>query len=341
VGGFDEAFAMAGGGYANLDLFERLASSPDVHLVTILGEGSFHQVHGGTTTNLPDIEQRHEMLVEFSTHFEQLRGRPFRGPRRQMHFVGTMRPEAARTRPRRRSVPNPFKAGAADDSFPTAPLPMPRDLRLEFTDAYWRTLRWQETTWLDHNVERPPTDLFAYQELLSRTRPDVVVEIGTGTGGRAYFLATILDLLGNGRVVSIDKSAPKESTSERPTHPRITYIHGEPLDPAVIAQVHELAGPEPNGLLILASRSAAYRTTHEFRAYQDLIPVGSYAIFEDTVINGHPVWTEFGPGPSEAVRGIVQRRGDFASDLSMDKYAPSFNPGGFLKRVNDATRSSS
>ena len=49
---------MPGGGYANLDLFERLAVTPGVTLATILGEGSFHQVHGGTTTNQPDADER-------------------------------------------------------------------------------------------------------------------------------------------------------------------------------------------------------------------------------------------------------------------------------------------
>ena len=47
VGGFDENFSMPGGGFANLDLYERLGSSPDVTVVSIIGEGSFHQLHGG------------------------------------------------------------------------------------------------------------------------------------------------------------------------------------------------------------------------------------------------------------------------------------------------------
>jgi cephalosporin hydroxylase len=330
VGAFDEAFSMAGGGYANLDLYERLASSPDVRLATILGEGSFHQVHGGATTNLPDIADRHFRLSEYARHFEDLRGRPFRGPRKQLHYVGTMRPEAARTRPRRRSVPNPFKAGVAPGGgVPTEPHPLPRELRQEFTEAYWNTLNWQETEWLDQSVPRPPADLFAYQEILSRVRPGHVVEIGSGNGGRAFFLATIFDLLGEGQVVSIDPEDP----AERVQHPRVTYVVGDTLDPAIIGRVQELVGPEPDAVLILGSRTSAYRTTHEFRAYQSLVPLGSYAVFEDTVVNGHPVWTEFGPGPSEAVRGIVEARSDFASDLSMGKYAPSFNPGGFLKRV--------
>ena len=54
VGAMDHDFNLPGGGFANLDFFERMTTSPRINLVTILGEGSFHQVHGGTTTNAPE-----------------------------------------------------------------------------------------------------------------------------------------------------------------------------------------------------------------------------------------------------------------------------------------------
>jgi hypothetical protein len=56
-GGFDESFAVPGGGFANLDIFERLASAADVTTVTVIGEASFHQVHGGVTTNVGHPER--------------------------------------------------------------------------------------------------------------------------------------------------------------------------------------------------------------------------------------------------------------------------------------------
>ena len=62
VGGFDESFSMAGGGYANLELYERLGTSPDITVATIIGEGSFHQVHGGTTTNQTDAAERRDRV---------------------------------------------------------------------------------------------------------------------------------------------------------------------------------------------------------------------------------------------------------------------------------------
>ena len=67
IGGMDESFTMPGGEYANLDLYERVASAPDVVLVSLLGEGSFHQLHGGTTTNEEDVDARKRPTRRIST----------------------------------------------------------------------------------------------------------------------------------------------------------------------------------------------------------------------------------------------------------------------------------
>jgi cephalosporin hydroxylase len=209
---------------------------------------------------------------------------------------------------------------------------MPTDLRAEFVDAYWNTLAWQQSVWLGQTVPTPPTDLFAYQELVSQVRPEWIIETGTGNGGRAHFLATICDLLGEGQVVSIDENV----VEGRPEHARLTHIEGDPTKGPTLKSVRELVGPTPRGLVILGSRGSAGRTITEFRLYEQFVPVDSYVVVEDTVVNGHPVWPDFGPGPAEAVKGVVESRGDFVADLSMAKYGLSFNPGGFLKRVREA-----
>jgi cephalosporin hydroxylase len=206
---------------------------------------------------------------------------------------------------------------------------MPEELDAEFTDAFWRTLAWDETTWLGHHVGRPAGDLLAYQELLARVRPDWVVETRTGDGGRALYLASIFDLLGHGQVVSIDA----EPRPDRPEHPRVTYLTGRPWDDAVVRQVRELVGEPPRALVILGARASRQHVVREFETYAPLVPVGSYVVIEDTIVNGHPVWASHGAGPGEAVSSIVNARGDFVSDAAMEKHAPTFNPGGFLRRV--------
>ena len=174
VGGFEERFSMAGGGYANLELYERLGSSPDATVCSILGEGSFHQVHGGTTTNQTDAAERRSRVFGYGRHYADLRGRAFRGPGKPIHFVGRITTGAARrTKPRRLSTRVFGESAEAIDGRPDRPTPVPDDLRWGFTEAVWRNLPWRDTTWLGAPIHTAPTDLLAYQEIVSRVRPDL------------------------------------------------------------------------------------------------------------------------------------------------------------------------
>ena len=70
--GWTRASRSPGGGFVNLDFFERMVGTPGVNLVTMLGEGSFHQVHGGTTTNVAEPD---ELVRAYEDQYEELRGR--------------------------------------------------------------------------------------------------------------------------------------------------------------------------------------------------------------------------------------------------------------------------
>jgi cephalosporin hydroxylase len=331
VGSFDESFSMPGGGYANLDFYERVGSTPGVNVVTMLGEGSFHQLHGGTTTNQEDASGRRQRIVSYADHYKDIRGRAYKGPAKTIHYVGTMSPAALRTRSRRMSATAFLEAriSTGPDGRPTGPSPIPQDFRTDFIDAFWHSLAWRETTWLGKPVYKAPTDLFVYQELLARVRPDWVIETGTVGGGRALFLASICDLLDHGQVVSVDARLPENG----PRHPRLSYVEGMPHETETVRKVIEIVGDQPNAMVILGSCGSHMRMIEEFEAYQRMVPAGSYVVMEETIVNGHPVWPGFGGGPMEAVKRILAAHGDFAVDPKMEKYALTFNPLGFLKRT--------
>jgi cephalosporin hydroxylase len=332
VGGFDEGFAMAGGGYTNLELYERLAASPEVQVVMIIGEGSFHQLHGGTTTNLSSTGERRDRVYSYSDHYAELRGRRFSSHEKPIQYVGSFPVEAARRTRSRRMTATAFAADPereAPDSLTAAPRPIPDELRTAFIESYWQNQGWRHTRWLGHPLESAPTDLVTYQEIIHEVAPEWIVETGTARGGRAAFLASICDLEDRGRVVSIDRHL----RDDLPRHPRVTYLEGEAHEPDVAALVREMVGPDPRALVILGTRGKAMRMHREFDAYAPLVPVGSYLIVEHTVLNGYPVQGSFGPGPHEAVRRILTLNGDFVADLERDRHGVTFNPGGYLRRI--------
>jgi cephalosporin hydroxylase len=331
VGGFDESFDMPGGGYANLDLYERLTQTPGVTPASIIGEGTFHQFHGGTTTNVGDQTARRERLVSYRLQFEELRGRPLAGGDRPVHYVGAIGTLAARRTRSRRRVKLGFDAMREPMNVGEAPVPVTDELKLAAIEAVWDHQAWRNATWLGHRVNRYPADLHVYQELLATLRPGVVVVSGDddGLGGRALFLASVCDQLGQGRVVAVGEG----DASARSDHARVTHLVGAPESPGVADQVATLAPPgPPNGLVILGL-GATDRVVAAFERYAPLVPVGGYVVVENTVVNGRPAAPGFGPGPFEAVAAVLGRSGDFVPDAAGERYTLTFNRNGYLRRV--------
>lgn len=60
--------------------------------------------------------------------------------------------------------------------------------------------------------------MWVMQEILHEVKPDVLVEAGTYLGGSAYYFASIFNLMGHGRIVTVDI----EDHPGKPVHPRIT-----------------------------------------------------------------------------------------------------------------------
>ncbi len=83
IGGYDEGFVTPGGGLVNLDVWERICADPSFFVITLLGEATFHQVHGGVATNSPNPPQE-----AFHAEYEHLRGRPFEPPSRTPTLFG-------------------------------------------------------------------------------------------------------------------------------------------------------------------------------------------------------------------------------------------------------------
>jgi hypothetical protein len=89
--GYSEDFVTDGGGFVNLDFYERAVADSRRPLVMLLGEGTFHQFHGGAATNRKDDAP----LQAFREEYERLRGKAFAAPERQPVFFGSM-PDAAK-----------------------------------------------------------------------------------------------------------------------------------------------------------------------------------------------------------------------------------------------------
>jgi cephalosporin hydroxylase len=207
------------------------------------------------------------------------------------------------------------------------------DIVNRFHDLYYR--RWLagggdtiNLSWFGYQVWKCPLDLWIYQELLVRTRPDLVIETGTMFGGSALFMATVLDLIGHGRVITIDR----EDKSGRPVHPRISYWLGSSVDDSIVAEARKAAGGGRTMVVLDSDHSAAH-VFREIMSYSPLIGVDDYLVVEDTNVNGHPTYPDFGPGPMEAVKRFLSETDEFVVDERCERFLMTLNPKGYLKRI--------
>lgn len=137
LGGYSELFTEPGGGYVNLDTWRRACLLPEVLPVVLLGEATFHQLHGGVATNVPKSE-----TARMRSTYAEIRGEEYSVPPVPLHFWGSMqeRPplhELGLIRREHRSIAlaeqrrQARKAATADAASEPAKLPTPSRSKAE------------------------------------------------------------------------------------------------------------------------------------------------------------------------------------------------------------------
>jgi cephalosporin hydroxylase len=196
----------------------------------------------------------------------------------------------------------------------------------EFHKLYYNRQVWLDTHWLGIPVLKTPLDLWQLQEILVETQPDLIIETGSYHGGSALFMASVCDLIGSGRIISIDL----EEVSRR-AHPRVTWYCGSSVAADTIQDVTQQADRRRT-MVVLDSDHQRDHVMAELDAYAPLMTAGCYLLVEDTNVNGRPVALEHGPGPAEALAKWLPDHPEFERDGRRERFLLTFNPGGWLRR---------
>jgi cephalosporin hydroxylase len=199
-----------------------------------------------------------------------------------------------------------------------------------FHNLFYNRQPWYQSQWLGVPILKYPTDLLAYQEMIYQLRPDLILDIGTFKGGSALYFASLLDLIGSesGRVISVDIEQPPVL----PKHARITYLLGSSTSQPILQQIRSLIRPGDKVMAFLDSDHRRAHVLNELHCYGPMVTRGSYLIVEDSNINGHPVYPNFGPGPMEAIHEYLKENPPFKIDKTREKYLLTVAPDGFLLR---------
>lgn len=205
--------------------------------------------------------------------------------------------------------------------------------------------RWiHQNTWFGEPLLNLPQDMFAIQDIIWRTRPEFIIEVGVAWGGGMLFEATLLEMLGGQKVIGIDIFIPPDLRQRLSSHgklsDRLVLIEGSSTSADTLAQVKALLGGSRKALVILDSYHTHEHVLNELRSYAPFIEKGQYLICGDTIVERIPPQLHrtrpWGPGnnPATAVKEFLSETDRFAVDEKMDqRLLLSCHPGGYLQAV--------
>lgn len=198
--------------------------------------------------------------------------------------------------------------------------------------------------WMGLPIIQYPQDIQAMQELIWEVKPDLIIETGVARGGSLVFYASMLELLGAGRVVGIDidiRPHNRKAIEEHPMSKRIHLIEGSSVDQETVDMVSEIALNHKTIMVALDSNHTHDHVLKELQAYAPMVTKGSYCVVFDTVVEKMPAsyfadrpW-DVGDNPMTAVKEYLTQTSDFQIDKMMDaKLQPSVAPSGYLRRIS-------
>lgn len=203
-------------------------------------------------------------------------------------------------------------------------------------DAYSRWFYETEApfgiNWMGVQLAKCPYDLFFYSDIINETRPDLIIETGTFHGGSALYLAHTCDIVGHGRVLSVDLKTDRPL----PDHPRIDFLAGMSSTAKESVEYVAEAAHAKRCMVILDSAHNRKHVLKELELYHRFVSKGCYLIVEDTNVHGYPFAlgdiTDDG-GPAEAIRDWQPKNKGFECDRRFERLGMTQNPAGYLLRV--------
>ena len=205
--------------------------------------------------------------------------------------------------------------------------------------------RWiHQNTWMGEPLLNLPQDMFALQDIIWRTRPEFIIEVGVAWGGGMLFEATLLEMLGGQKVIGIDIFIPPDLRQRLASHgklsDRLILIEGKSTAPDTLAQVKALLGGSRKVLIMLDSYHTHEHVLNELRSFAPFVEKGQYIICGDTIVERIPSQLHrkrpWGPGnnPATALKEFLCESDRFAVDEKIDqRLLLSCHPGGYLQAI--------
>lgn len=199
--------------------------------------------------------------------------------------------------------------------------------------------------WAGIPVIKFPNDLVVLQEIISKVKPDVIIETGVAHGGSVVFSASMLQLYSSKSsfVIGIDIDIRKHNLTrlkKNKFYNRLKLIEGSSTAPEVIYKVKKLIKGKKKIMVFLDSNHTYQHVKDEINIYKDLVTKNSYLVVEDTFSEYFPKgyysnrpW-DVGNNPMIALKEFLKQNKNFIVDREIcSKLQITETFDGYLKKI--------
>jgi cephalosporin hydroxylase len=149
-----------------------------------------------------------------------------------------------------------------------------------------------QTTWFGEPILQLPQDMFALQEIIFKTRPRFIIELGVAWGGSLLFYSTLMEVLGGERIIGVDIYVPEDLKERLASHgklsERLILINGSSVEQNSLSQVKSIVGNCREVMVVLDSYHTHDHVLKELHLYSPLVGEGFYLICGDTIVEDLP-----------------------------------------------------
>tara|TARA_B100001250_G_C19734452_1_gene760114 strand:- start:625 stop:1362 length:738 start_codon:yes stop_codon:yes gene_type:complete len=194
-------------------------------------------------------------------------------------------------------------------------------------------------SWFGEPILQTPDDIITQQEIIFKSKPQVIIETGVCWGGSILFYNLLSKIIPIKKIIGIDFFIPKELEKrlKKKCGEKLILFKEDSTSPNLIKKIRKISKKYRDFFIHLDSNHTYDHVLKELNLYSKFLNKKNYIIADDTIVNEIPnqvyrprPWNKKN-NPKIAVKEFLKKNKDFKLDLKLNyNHIISSCPGGYI-----------
>ena len=181
-------------------------------------------------------------------------------------------------------------------------------------------------SWFGEPILQTPDDILTQQEIIYKTKPDVIIETGVCWGGSILFYDMLSKIIPIKKIIGIDIFIPKtlKQRLKRKCKDKLILIEGDSTSKDLIKKLKKDLKKYKNFYIHLDSDHRHEHVLKELNLYSKFLNKNNYIVADDTIVNEIPNQTyrprpwNVNNNPMTAVNTFIKKNKNFKIDDTLN-----------------------